>query len=547
MLAAAALLMVRETFAAQAASALQQTAPDSPLTVSASPEHLLLILPFDNHSGHADLDWIGEAAPQIINRRLGSAGFMPISREDRLYALEHLGLPASFKPSRAGAIRLAQTLDADDVIVGSFSVAGERLKIDAQVLNMSALHMTAPIEEEADLPDLLTALNTLAWKLAGQLTPNFPVALKTFLGVDPHLNINAFENYVRGVMTADTPDGVQRLKDAVRLDPSYAPALFALGMAYFSGQQYDLAAATLGRLPTNDPNASEADFYRGLAYLYTGSYQKAEDAFAFVSRQLPLPQVVNDEGVAASRRGLDAVNFFRRAAAADPTDADYQFNLAVALERKNDTAGALASIAEALKLRPQDSEAREFSATLHTHPPPSPAKKVPGADRGATDPTDDNLPLERVKRSFNEAAFRQAVLEMDQIEAQRLAHLPPAQHAASLTQEGTRFFYQGLILEAEHEFQEALALDDRNAQAHAGLAAVRERVGDANSARQQASRSVALEPNVMAYLVLARLDLAANQLPAAAADVSHALALEPQNAEARQLQQKLETRGQKAP
>ncbi len=513
---------------------------------------MLLVLPFENDSGLADLDWIGDAVPEIVNRRLASAGFMPIRRNDLLYALDHLGLPISFQPSRASAIRLAQTLDADDVVVGSFSTSGKRFKVSAQVLNMATLHLSPPLVEEANMPDLLEALNTLAWQLAGRLSPHFSVSLNTFLAADPNLKVSAFESYVRGVDAIGLEDSITRLKQAVRLDPKYAPALFALGMAYFSNQQYDLAAVTLGRLPTNAVNAREADFYRGLAYLYTGAYEKSEDAFAFVSRQLPLPEVVNDEGVAASRRGLDAVSFFRQAAAADPTDADYQFNLAVALNHNNDVAGALAAVTQALKLRSQDAEAREFAAALrarqaHMISSHSPQKSLVAAPSGAAPAADPTAPLERVKRSFNEAAFRQAALEMEQLQAQSLAHLPPAEHAAKLTDEGTRFLYQGLILEAEREFQAALALDGRNAAAHAGLAAVRERGGDAANARKEAERSLALQPNITAYLVLARLDMAANQLPQAAESVSHALALEPQNAEAVQLRQQLQARGRQIP
>ena len=103
--------------------------PAETATLPAKVHHqLLLVLPFDNHSGQANLDWIGEAVAETFNQRLGSSGFDIISRADRQYALEHLGLPQSFQPSRATSIRLAQTLDADDIIVGSFTVQGNSLQ-----------------------------------------------------------------------------------------------------------------------------------------------------------------------------------------------------------------------------------------------------------------------------------------------------------------------------------------------------------------------------------------------------------------------------------
>ena len=502
------------------------------------PGRLLLVLPFDNRTDQPNLDWISEAVPEVLNRRLASAGFMPISRDDRLYALDHLGLPPAFQPSRASAIRLAQTLDADYVIVGSFATTGSRVQAKAMILKMDTLHMSAPIQEEADMTHLLDVLNSLAWAVAKQIDPQFSVARNTFVTAGAGLRVDAFENYIRGLVESDPAEQIRHLKESVRLDPSFSPALLALGKAYFANQQFDLSATTLGRLPRNDPNAREADFDRGLAYFYIGSYIKAEDAFAFVSKQQPLPEVVNNQGVAASRRGLDATSFFQQAVAADPNDPDYQFNLAIALSRKKDNAGALRAIGQTLRLRPQDTEAQAFQATLRAAPVSTKVNAVFDPTAGT-----DNAPLERIKRTFNEASFRQAAFEIAQMEEAHLATLPPQKRAAALTEAGMRFFTQGLILEAEREFQAALQAESDNADAHAGLALVRERDGDTKEARLQAEASLKTQPNVTAYLVLARLDLQANQKPAAADDVSGALKLEPQNAAARTLKQQIENKG----
>jgi Tfp pilus assembly protein PilF len=77
-----------------------------------------------------------------------------------------------------------------------------------------------------------------------------------------------------------------------------------------------------------------------------------------------------------------------------------------------------------------------------------------------------------------------------------------------------------------------------------GLAEIRARSGDAEGARQQAHQSLQLQPNVEAHLVLARLDLQANQLSSAAGEVSQALKLDPKNATALSMRQALQSRGQ---
>ncbi len=517
-------------------------------TSSETTHGLLLVLPFENRTDQPNLDWISQAIPEVLNPRLASAGFLPISRDDRLYALDHLGLPSTFQPSRASAIRLAQTLDADWVIVGSFSSTGQRFQVKAQVLRMDALHMSAPIQEEADVSHLLDLLNSLAWGLAKQIDPHFAVARTTFIAAGADLHAGAVENYTRGLVETDPSEQIRHLKEAVRLDPKFSPALLALGKAYFADQQFELAASTLGRLPLNDPSAREADFDRGLAYFYLGSYVKAEDAFAFVSKQLPLPEVVNNQGVAASRRGKDATSYFLQAVAADPNDADYQFNLAVALNHKKDTAGAIRALNQTLKLHPQDTEAQSFLEALrapHAAAPAAPGNRV----NTAFDPAAaaDSAPLERIKRNFNEASFRQAAFEMEQMQEAHLATLPPHKQADALTQAGMRYFNQGLILEAERQFQAALQAEGANAEAHAGLALVRERESDLANARIEAEASLKTQPNVTAYLVLTRLDLQANQKSEATADVDNALRLEPQNAAAHALRQQIEGKGQAAP
>ena len=539
--------------AAQLAFAQQPvgTAPsaETPPASAQALEHgrLLLVLPFENHTGQASLDWIGEAFPEIFNRRLASAGFLPISRTDRLYALDHLGLPEHFQPSRASAIRLAQVLDADYVVTGFYTTTGTSLNVTAQVLDVTGLKLEAPLNNQGESTHLIETLNTLAWQVTRQLDPTYAVAEQTFIAADSDLRLDAFENYVRGLTEDSSDERIRHLREAVRLSPNFYPAWLALGKAYFANQDFDQAASTLGHLKKDDPNALEADFYRGLSFFYTGKYLEAEDAFAFDTTRLPLPEVVNNQGVAAARRGKDAAALFQQAITADPNDEDYHFNLAVSLHRRGDIAGALREIDQAVKLRPQDTEAVSFAASLHkAQQDPAPATKVNASLSTQTNAQGSNSsgPLERIKRTYNEASFRQAAFEVEQVQTMRLSALSPAERAEALTKEGNQFFNRGLILEAEREYQTALVADPSSAAAHAGLAQVRERSNDLDAARQEAQKSLQLKQNVTAHLVLARIDLQTNQLGAAAGEVSQALQIEPSNASAHVMKLAVEQRGQ---
>ena len=166
---------------------------------------LVLVLPFDNRSGQPNLSWIGDSFPYTLDQRLSSAGFLTISRDDRQYALDHLGLPPDFKPSRATTIRIAQTLDADYVIVGSFNVQDAasgtgppRIIVQAQVLEVNQLHMSKPLEDSAELPRLFDVENAIAWKVAQRMDSHFAIAEQTFLSAAGGVRLSSFEDYIRG-------------------------------------------------------------------------------------------------------------------------------------------------------------------------------------------------------------------------------------------------------------------------------------------------------------------------------------------------------------
>jgi len=514
----------------------------APLAAQESGGRVVLVLPFDNRSGNPSLNWIGDSFPDTLNKRLDSAGFLTISHDDRSFALDHLGFPPGFKPSRATTIRIAQQLDANYVIVGSYNVSGangaspDKITIQAEVLSVDNLTLTAPIQDGADLPRLFDAENAIAWKVARSIDPHFSIAEATFLFAPGGVPLPAFEDYIRGTNAPTVDERTKRLQAAVALVPTYSAALLALGKEQYAARDFASTAATLSKVPTADRLALEANFYLGLARFNTADYAAAEKAFAFVAQNLPLPEVVNNQAVASSRQNKDATPLFQRASAADPSDEDYHYNLAVSLYRRGDVAGALKEADAALKLKAADNEAGALRAHLSLAPASS-----------KLTPTAAFSPLERIRRTYSEAGFRQAAFQLDQMRAARMATLPPAQAAAQYTDLGLGYLTQGLLPEAEQEFQSALAADPNSAAAHAGLAQVREASSSTQEARNEANASLHIKPNVPAFLVLARLELAANNLSSAAGDVSQALHIEPANSAAVALRITLQQRGQQVP
>jgi tetratricopeptide (TPR) repeat protein len=485
---------------------------------------ILLVLPFDNNTGQP--------------------GFAAMSRQDRRYALDHLGLPEGFHPSRATALKLAETLDADSIIVGSYMTDGTGIVAQAQVVDVPHLRMSEPVTARGQMVDLITVFDELAWKLTRQLDPGFKGTEETFVAAGKGLRVDAFEQYIRGITEPDQAERLRHLQSAVKLSPEFGPAWMALGREDYNGQQYEEAAEAFAKVGRGEPDALEAGFYGGLSLIFSGDYEKAEAAFAGVARVLPLAEVVNNEGVAVSREGNDGSAFFRQAVAADPTNADYHFNLAVSLRRHGNAAEALTDLAQCLILRPNDSEAQDLDE-LWKQPGGVKSAGFKLFPKSASSPASDPIaelkadPLERIARNFDAVAFRQAALMMDQMEASRLAVLTPRERAQKLAGQARDYLDRGLLLEAERLYLAAVAADSKVAEAHEGLAEVRERTGDAAAARKEARTALKLEPSADAYLVLGRLDLAGGQLGEADREAGEALRLAPQSRAAHQLQQQI--------
>ena len=501
---------------------------------------ILLVLPFDNRTGRLSLDWMREAAVELLNSRFTAVGFAPLSREDRMYALDHLGLPQGFQPSRASSIKLAQTLDADEIVVGSFSMNGNDLVAQAQLIDVPRLRMGEPVTARGKLTDMIDIFDSLAWELTRELDTGFNVAEKTFVAAGAGLRLDAFEQYIRGITEPDQQERLQHLEAAVKLRSDFSPAWMALGREEYSTQQYQKAADAFAKVDPAGQDGLEAGFYRGLSLLYSGEYGGAEKSFAEVAGILPLAEVLNNEGVAVSREGHDGTALFVRAAAADPNTADYHFNLAVSLNQHGNSAAALNEMAECLKLHPGDSEAQSVLAAWKAAAAGSATVKAASSPADAAQLADASPdPLERIVRTFDAAAFRQAGAVVDQVDAARLAALPGSERAAKLSTEGNEYLKRGLVLEAERLYQSAIAADGNCAEAYAGLAEVRRRTGDATEARQEAGEALKLDPSPEAYLVLSRLDLAAGNFSAAETEIGEALKLAPQDQAARQLSREI--------
>ncbi len=500
----------------------------------------MVVIPFENDSPTPGLEWLGESFPEAFHEQLNSPVLYVASRDERLRAYDRQGVPAGVHPSRATLYRLAEQMDVDYAVLGSYKYDGARLTATAQLLDMRAQKLSPANTESGPLADLGTVQSALAWDLLRLIRADFSVPKDKYIASVAPAGLDAQENYIRGMLATTAEEKVQHYREAVRLNPGYAEAWLELGKTYYAQHAYELAIAALGQIQPSSAVAREANFYLGLAAYSHGDFAKSESAFAFVAARLPLAEVYNNLGVVAARRGHSpkkAVDYFERAIQNDPSDADYHFNLGVTLTQAGDRVGAARELHSALDHRPSDAEARTLLDSL-----------TPPAGGIVPSSLTTKAPLERIKRNYEENAFRQMTTQMGSWAEQQFARSDPRAHARYHVELGKELMAHGFTTEAEAEFRHAAAVDPSSTAPLTALAEDYDARGDAREARAQAEAALRIRESAEAYLILARLDLRENRMEAAAQNINRALQLEPGNPAGQDLKRTLAAKlAEKAP
>ena len=495
----------------------------------------MVVIPFENASPTPGLEWLGESFPETFHQQLNSPVLYVASRDERLRAYDRQGIPAGVHASRATLYRLAEQMDVDYAVLGSYKYDGTRLTAMAQLLDMRTQKLSPAVTESAPLSGLGTLQSGLAWDLLRMIRTDFSVPKDNYISSMAPVRLDALESYIRGMLATTLEEKVQHYREAVRLNPEYAQAWLELGKTYYAQRAYEPAIAALSQVQQisalsgsrSGAVAREANFYLGLAAYAHGDFAKSESAFAFVAARLPLAEVYNNLGVVATRRGQKkAADYFEKAIQNDPSDPDYHFNLGVTLTQAGDRAGASRELHTTLDRRPNDSEAKMLLDSL-----------APAAGSGGIVPSSamSKAPVERIKRNYEEDAFRQMTTQMGSWAEERFARSDPRAHARFHVELGKELLAHGFSTEAEAEFRHAAAVDPSSTAPLTALAAAlaqdkdNDTRGDAREARAQAEASLRIRESAEAYLILARLDLRENRMEAAAQNIDRALQLEPGN------------------
>jgi tetratricopeptide (TPR) repeat protein len=511
--------------------AQSKSIPAQLATAHSSFGRTVVIIPFENLSATTGFEWISESFSETLHEQLSSPILYVASREERLRAYDRQGIPSGIHPARAALYRLAEQMDFDLVIFGSYHYNNEKssLACTAQVLDMRSKKLFPAVKEDGRLADLLSLQSALAWDLLRLIRADFPIPKDNYIATLAPISLDAMKSYVAGVLAPSGEEKVSDFREAARLNPAFPRAWLELGKAFYAQHRYDAASAALLQVPDSSPLSLEAHFYMGLAAYSRGDLIKSEAAFQFVADRLPLAEVYNNLGVIAARRGQkQSADLFIRAIQNDASDADYHFNLAISLLQSGDSNAGIRELHTALGYRPGDAEAKTLMESLKA----GAASPVPA---GAT----PKLSPQRMKHNYEEDAFRQVNAQMEGWAEQRFSHAEAREHARFHIALGKELLAHGFGSEAEEQFKHAATLDPLSPAPLIALAEDYEARGDETGSRAQLEAALRLRESVEAYLLLVQLDLKENRTEAAEKDIKRLLQIEPLNSAAQDLKRNL--------
>jgi len=217
---------------------------------------VLAIMPFTNISGQKENDWLCTGIAESISTKLGSLPYFSLVERLRLAeAMKEIELGQTGLISESTAAQTGQMAGAEELVIGSFQVVGQTIRINARFLKVEE----ATAHTTAEATGKLDQIFELQDKIVASFLANMSLPLndqeKSLLAAKPTNSPEAFQLYSRAMDTY-TPEGkaqsdeqrIALLDQSTRIDPNFAPAYISLGDIYFQTRQdYDRATVYYNR------------------------------------------------------------------------------------------------------------------------------------------------------------------------------------------------------------------------------------------------------------------------------------------------------------
>ncbi len=332
----------------------------------------IAVLPFVNMSGDTENEYFSDGiSEEILNLLVKLPQLRVASRTSSfLFKGKELSIPT-----------VAAELGVDNVLEGSVRRAGNRVRITAQLIDVSTDSHLWSDTYDREMADVFAIQDDIAQSIANALEMTLTPKERRAIQYVATSDAKAYDYYLRGrsymysMTRRDYEHAISMFRQAIELDAKYALAYAGLADAYSHMYRYadgsrnnaEEAKAASEKAIALDPDSGEARASRGLALFINEEYAEAQNEFQRAIELNPnLFEAYYYFGLALTSQGdfEKAVDMYLKAMEVNPADYQSPVFLAQAyasLGRRHDEMKArLASldlIQRHLELNPHDTRA----------------------------------------------------------------------------------------------------------------------------------------------------------------------------------------------
>jgi len=324
----------------------------------------IAVLPLDNYSGDPNQDYFAEGMTDELTSDL--ARISRIRVISRGSAMQFQG------KNRPSTPEIAKALDVDAVVEGSVIRSGDRVRINAQLIDARADHHLWAKSFERSSKDVLALQDELASAIARAINVQLTPAEQSRLESAPSVNPEAYDAYLKGRYFFNRPSdenlqlAIARFEDALAINPNFVPALSGLSDAYlWAGYNEGFLTASEARpkakaaaekaIRLDDRSAEAHTSLAVFKFFYEYDWEGCEAEFRRAFELNPNYAFAHDQfslALAFQGRFDESIAESRRAEELDPLNPQIPIDAIFALAWKGDFQAARERAAQAAALDP---------------------------------------------------------------------------------------------------------------------------------------------------------------------------------------------------
>jgi TolB-like protein/DNA-binding winged helix-turn-helix (wHTH) protein len=212
----------------------------------------LVVLPLENLSGDKDQDYFADGmTDELIANLAKIRSLHVISRSTAM----------AYKGTRKPLSEIARELNVDAVVEGTVMRVGSRVRITAELVQVSTDHHLWADTYESQMGDVLALQNRVSSAIVNEIRINLTPEERERLAKTPAVAPEAYENYLKGLYywnkrsDENLTRAIGYFERATNLDPQYALAYAGLSDCYAI-----ISAEIFGTMPASEaaPKAKAA-------------------------------------------------------------------------------------------------------------------------------------------------------------------------------------------------------------------------------------------------------------------------------------------------